>query len=214
MEKFNTLQKMDQEGRIYRGVVFSAPIIVIGSEGPRRRSNGVLSMGNADENKKRAIRKAKSSIRDYVKTNLDLKYFVTYTLDASKIDRYDSKVIYEKMRHWLSNAVKRKGFKYILIPEKHKDGAWHFHGFTNVPVKWKYGFSEEKEVRGARSRDKQINYVLSYVKKDMEMFNCRYYLHSQNLEKPKKIYKNTDFEKAEGYCMELEGMDVRVKVQG
>lgn len=83
----------------------------------------------------RAKRRAKSRIKDLVLCN-PFKYFVTFTLDKSKVDRYDVAAITKKLNTWLDNCVRRKGLIYVLVPELHKDGAVHFHGFINdaLPV--------------------------------------------------------------------------------
>lgn len=82
------------------------------------------------DNKARAMRRARARVRDLAMTN-DFTYFVTLTLDGSKVSRYDVREITRKMSQWCDNAVRRKGLKYILVPELHKDGAVHFHGFFN-----------------------------------------------------------------------------------
>ena len=78
----------------------------------------------------RAVRRAKIALRDYA-LSTEMTYFVTLTLDQTKIDRYDVDRIVCKMSQWCSNQVKRRGLAYILVPERHKDGAIHFHGFFN-----------------------------------------------------------------------------------
>lgn len=78
----------------------------------------------------RNIRKARSMISDYAFCN-DFKYFVTCSLDGGKVDRYDVDAMTKKLDCWLGNRVKRKGLKYILVPELHKDGAIHYHGLIN-----------------------------------------------------------------------------------
>lgn len=82
------------------------------------------------ESMERAQRRAKNAVRDLALSN-DFRFFVTLTLDRQKVDRYDIKAITRKLRVWADNAVRRKGLKYILVPELHKDGAVHFHGFFN-----------------------------------------------------------------------------------
>jgi hypothetical protein len=82
------------------------------------------------ENRARAERRARNAVRDLALSN-DFRFFVTLTLDRSKIDRYDIKAIMKRLRTWADNAVRRRGLKYILVPELHKDGAIHFHGFFN-----------------------------------------------------------------------------------
>ena len=78
----------------------------------------------------RARRRAAQRVYDYAMCN-DFKYFVTLTLDKDKIDRYDMGVITKTMGRWLDNHVRRHGLKYVLVPERHQDGAVHFHGFFN-----------------------------------------------------------------------------------
>lgn len=213
MKSFNSVSKIDCNGEIYSRVIFDCQVIKIGLKGQIGANKGKAGIGNEEENRKRSVRRSKTSVRDYVETNAELRYFVTYTLDSRKIDRYDEKGIYNKMRNWLADNVKRKGFEYILVPERHKDGAWHFHGFVNKPLKWKYGFCRIEELNGV-ARTKAIGYMVSYVKKNMEKFNGRRYLHSRGLRKPEKVYVNVDFEKEEGKIIELKETGLRVKLQG
>lgn len=210
---YNKLQKFDVNGVIYIEMVFDQPVIKIGKKAPLKQNKRRSAINNKNDNEKRAIRKARTNITDYVKTNTDLKYFVTYTLDSSKIDRYDEDKIYKKIRNWLSNRVKLKGLKYLLVPERHKDGAWHFHGFVNKPLEWKYGFSKVDEIDREKGLDKIINYTISYLKKDMIKFKGRRYLHSQNLSKPGKIYSNSNFDDEPGDIIELDEIRVRMKMQ-
>lgn len=78
----------------------------------------------------RAQRRAAARVRDIALCNR-FSHFVTLTLSAETVDRYDIKDAMRKMRVWLDNRVRRNGLKYVLVPEHHKDGAIHFHGFVN-----------------------------------------------------------------------------------
>ncbi|MBR2504386.1 MAG: hypothetical protein IKB61_00390 [Elusimicrobiaceae bacterium] len=78
----------------------------------------------------RSMRRARSQLRKIALAN-NFRFFVTLTLDSMKVDRYDPAVIVKKLNAWCSNMVQRKGLRYILVPERHKDGAIHFHGFFN-----------------------------------------------------------------------------------
>ena len=68
------------------------------------------------ENRDRARRRARAAVRDLALSNR-FDWFVTLTLDGSKIDRYDPATIVRKVGQWLSNAVRRRGLKYVLVPE-------------------------------------------------------------------------------------------------
>lgn len=96
----------------------------------KRDTSKEPSPEDAADNLARAQRRARTAIRDMALCN-PMSYFVTLTFDAGKIDRYDIKAIMRRVNGWLDNQVRRKGLAYILIPELHKDGAIHFHGFFN-----------------------------------------------------------------------------------
>lgn len=81
----------------------------------------------------RAVRRAKTQVRDMALCT-PFKYFVTLTTDPAKVDRYDDVAILRKLRYWLDNHVRRDGLTYIVVPERHKDGAVHFHGFFNAAL--------------------------------------------------------------------------------
>ena len=81
-------------------------------------------------NVSRAVRRARARVRTLARAN-SFNYFVTFTLDPAKVDRYDPDAVIRKLVVWLSNRVQRQGLRYILVPERHKDGAIHFHGFIN-----------------------------------------------------------------------------------
>lgn len=97
----------------------------VGKAKPCPRESGKKSAG-ADM--VRSMRRARSNLRRLALAN-DFDYFVTLTLDPAKIDRYDPKAIMYTMNRWLDNMVRRHGLRYVLVPERHKDGALHFHGF-------------------------------------------------------------------------------------
>lgn len=88
--------------------------------------------GVSEESTVRSIRRARARIRELCLANR-FDMFCTLTLDAERIDRYDMSVIVRKMGQWADNQVRRRGLKYCLVPELHKDGAVHFHGFLKWP---------------------------------------------------------------------------------
>lgn len=92
---------------------------------PAKRERGKKSEGTDME---RSMRRARAQLRRLALAN-HFEYFVTLTLDKEKIDRYDGEVITKRLNQWCSNMVKRHGLRYVIVPERHKDGAWHFHGF-------------------------------------------------------------------------------------
>lgn len=77
-----------------------------------------------------SIRRSKDKVFDIVKMN-DWDFFFTGTLSEDcGVDRYDVDEVCKKVNTFMYNLVKRgKVIRYILVPEYHKDGAVHYHGF-------------------------------------------------------------------------------------
>lgn len=76
-------------------------------------------------------RRAKRKLFDYIICN-HFDCFVTLTLDGEKIERCDYQVVIKKLNNFLGNRVKRKGLKYVGVPEYHKKGGIHFHFACNA----------------------------------------------------------------------------------
>lgn len=59
-------------------------------------------------------------------------YFITITVSPEKFDRYDLNSIYKYLSQWIRDFRKvYGGFSYVLVPELHENGAWHFHGLVS-----------------------------------------------------------------------------------
>lgn len=80
-------------------------------------------------NMQKSLNRTISKIYDYSNSN-QWEWFCTFTFDNEKINRYDYDCVAKYMSTWLNNVKKRycPTMKYILVPELHKDGAYHFHG--------------------------------------------------------------------------------------
>lgn len=81
------------------------------------------------------ISRARRKLFDLIALN-SWDWFVTLTLDKSKIVRGDVKAFSSKLNVYLRNLVQRQGISYILVPELHKDGAYHAHALISgdLPV--------------------------------------------------------------------------------
>lgn len=75
------------------------------------------------------ISRTRSKIWEYATCN-EFEYFITLTLDKEKMDRYDLQNFISKLGQFIRNNRNRKNsnIEYLLIPEQHKDGAYHMHG--------------------------------------------------------------------------------------
>lgn len=171
------------------------------------REAGVKSEG---ENMLRSMRRARAKLRRLALAN-DFQYFVTLTLDASKIDRYDGQAVVIALSRWADNMVRRCGLRYILVPELHKDGAFHFHGFLsgdglkvvdswvkwdnrtvfNLP-QWGFGFSTAQELYG--DYHAAVGYCCKYIgKQDGQRPLGRWYYSGGRLREPDKVYADLDY---------------------
>ena len=95
-----------------------------------RETNHIKAHTSEEEKAARSKRRAKGKMLDLIYAN-DFDCFVTLTLDADKIDRHDYGAVIKKLNAWLDNRVRRCGLRYVGVPERHKDGAIHFHFLCN-----------------------------------------------------------------------------------
>lgn len=65
----------------------------------------------------------------YLSRSNVFQWFVTLTFNPEKVDSFDYRNCARHLSDWLSNAKKRcPEMKYIVVPELHKSGRYHFHG--------------------------------------------------------------------------------------
>lgn len=153
----------------------------------------------------RGRRRAAKRVFDLIACNPELDLFCTFTLDARRIDRYDYAVIVRKLNTWLDNHVRRRGLKYIMVAEHHKDGAIHFHALCNRALdmvdsghtdknghtvynlpEWAYGFSTAIECYG--EREHCCKYVVKYITKGHDRVGGRWFYHGGTLNQPSFEY--------------------------
>lgn len=80
--------------------------------------------------------RSKNSIFGYAMCN-DWDFFATFTLNPKLHDRFDINSFYKKFTKFINNYNRKldNNIKYLLVPERHKNGAWHMHGFLkNIPI--------------------------------------------------------------------------------
>ncbi len=76
--------------------------------------------------------RARSMVLQYALCN-PWEYFFTGTLDREKFDRYDLDTFQTKLSQFIRDKRKAYSAKFqvLLVPEHHKDGAWHIHGLVH-----------------------------------------------------------------------------------
>lgn len=76
--------------------------------------------------------RARSMVLQYALCN-SWDYFFTGTLDREKMDRYDLDTFAGQLMQFIRDKRKKYSAKFqvLLVPEHHKDGAWHIHGLIS-----------------------------------------------------------------------------------
>lgn len=89
-------------------------------------------MRHYDSKLNEAFCRAKSMVLQYALCN-PWEFFFTGTLDETKFDRHDLDAYQRKLSQFIRDKRKEYGtqVQYLLIPEQHKDGAWHIHGMLS-----------------------------------------------------------------------------------
>lgn len=168
---------------------------------------------------KRVDNKAQSVERifDYCREN-EGKWFVTLTFAPWACNRYDYDECLKVVQRFV-RKLRRMDIRYVLVPERHQDGAIHFHGVlfddlsvhraihprTGMPMvdRWgrevynipcyTWGFSTASK---PDSVAKVAHYISSYITKCVDWLpkgkNC--YLCSKSLLKPVTVHENVSWQ--------------------
>lgn len=158
---------------------------------------------SARQSKARTI----TSVYDISRSN-KWEWFITFTFNPEKVDRYNYEICTKKLSTWL-NHMRRDcpDMVYLVVPEQHKDGAYHFHGlFSNAaglqfvdsghrdkggkPIynvgKYRYGFTTATRIEDSI---RAASYVCKYITKDLcaATFGKKRYWASRNVRRPEII---------------------------
>lgn len=121
-DRFHTVYQL--RGDMYKLVQFYSDIPRFGP-GPREAQQ------HHDKKLDATYSRAKRELLELALCN-PWDYFVTLTLDEKKQDRFDLDAWFKRFSQWVRDQ-RKKGLRcaYLLVPEQHKDGAWHAHGFLS-----------------------------------------------------------------------------------
>lgn len=153
-----------------------------------------------------SMSRSRQKVYDYsLSNNWDL--FVTLTFSPDLVDRYDYASCVAAMKQFLRYLRRHcPDVRYLIVPELHKDGAYHFHGLIGgcdaLPLVdsgvrrkgqtiynitgYKHGFSTATRIRDNR---KAGAYLAKYITKDLcsvSKGRKRYWI-SRNLSLPEKL---------------------------
>lgn len=129
------------------------------------------------------VARARSRIRELASCN-HWDYFATFTIDGTRQDRFDGSLYCKRLGEWFGNF--NRDYKahvcYLVVPEQHKNGAYHAHGLlSGIPagaltvnehghLDWpryrsRFGFISLDPVR---DRLACAAYITKYVSKDLD----------------------------------------------
>ena len=194
---------------MYKITYCKRPIKRAGFEDERKFKRG---RNVNDEKLNNNIARARTRVFEYAICN-NFDYFITLTINDKKIDRYDLKGYIKKLGQFIRDYRKKHGadIQYLLIPEKHENGAWHVHGLIkgipknhlhineNGYLDWqeyknKFGYCSIDRVR---SKEAVSKYITKYIGKSFDSDRgvtekeSKLYYCSRGLKRPEKIKEGT-----------------------
>lgn len=176
----------------------------------------------------KSINRTKTKISDYVLCN-NFTHFATFTFDPknpkvkNENNRHDFKKMSSLFKKWLNteqvNHFRRHGrkFRYLIVPERHKNNAWHFHALLEGYQNETEGFYTRKnkyitvselkqkkkdknrkfitrytlgrsEIAPIKDKTKMSSYIKKYITKELiQDKNAKRYWASRNLKTPEII---------------------------
>lgn len=208
VSEIETLTLLQNVVKVYPTFVkiiqFHEPILIQQKGYEKQNKSLVISH---DKSMYDSTRRAKTIISDIVLCN-HFDYFVTLTFATHRHD-----IAYNKKRltKWLNKQQTRYGkFRYIIVPELHKDGAVHFHALfggykgkivqANTKQKQTYniksyrlGYSTLKIINQNPTDIKKVsNYIKKYITKDfIQTTNKKRFWTSTGLIRPQKLHNVT-----------------------
>lgn len=135
-------------------------------------------------------------------------WFITLTFNPEIVDSFDYQACVKKLSVWLNNSRKLcPGIGYIIVPELHKSGRFHFHGLFRdcnalgfVPAgkrthkgdpiynvgKYKFGWTTATAIA---DQQRVTKYIAKYINKDLcqVAFGKKRYWASRNLQSAETV---------------------------
>ena len=122
IKNYYTVKKLHDD--MYKVVYCKMPI--------RRKGVEVKYSSDRNVNDKKLrnnVARARVRVFEYAICN-EFDYFITLTINGEFLDRCDLGAYVKKLGQFIRDYRKQYGvdIQYLLVPEKHRDGAWHMHG--------------------------------------------------------------------------------------
>ncbi len=161
------------------------------------KENTYIPQTESEEVQRISISRTKRNIREICLCN-DFQYFATITVNSANCDRFSLSECQRTLKKKL-HKLKRKNsnFAFIFITEKHKNGAFHFHGlvkgidmyvnsngYLSNKVFDEIGYNSFSLIK---DYNKCCNYITKYITKDcIKNENNQIYFCSRGLKRATK----------------------------
>lgn len=128
-----------------------------------------ISFVNNEEKLKNNISRAKARIFELAMCN-DFTYFCTFTQNKKIRDRFDLDLFRKDFSQFVRNLNRGRNekIKYLLIPEQHKNGAWHMHGLLS-------GLIIDKDLKSFKKSDYIPKRLKDMIDKGQVVYNWKSY---------------------------------------
>ena len=152
------------------------------------KKDSYIPQTEPDEVERVSISRTRRNIRELALSN-SFEYFATLTINSDYCDRFHLTECQQLLRKKLKK-FKRKNcnFAYLFITEKHKNGAFHFHGlvkgiddfyinengYLSHKIFDEIGFNSFSKIK---DYSKCCNYILKYITKDCVKNEARHCLY-------------------------------------
>ena len=225
-EVYNVRKKTYADGT-QQYMFFSNPRQVGYEQEKKRTKRGEGGQRSKDNSRKRAVQ----VVYDLAKSTL-WDWFITLTFDPQKVHSHDYDECVEFIKKF-TRYLQSRHFVYLLVPEKHESGAYHFHGLIKGPLPvseaynpwgkpifddkgsrvynvdgYNYGFTTAVKVYS----NSAIGYIAKYITKaDAVPPERKRYWASRGISRPKVEYLQMY---APEYCEVFNAADYRTEVKG
>lgn len=167
------------------------------------KPQAIKETSDAMQERSRKVSMARTVNRVYYLTRSNVwDWFVTLTFNPDKVDSFSYEECVKRLSKWLNNCRRASPkLKYLVVPELHKSGRYHYHGlfahcdglrFVDSGHKaggqsiynigsYKLGFTTATKVS---STEKVSKYVTKYITKELcgVTFGRKRYWASRNLD--------------------------------
>lgn len=142
-----------------------------------KTEKGGVRCGDTKEIERISLSRTKRNIKEIALCN-SFEYFATLTVNSQNADRFSLQDVQDLLKTKLKKYKRtHKDFAYIFITEKHKNGAFHFHGlikgaddfyindngYYSLKVFDEIGFNSFSKIK---DYNKCCNYITKYITKD------------------------------------------------